>query len=179
MLKQHNQVFQGLFLLCDMLVVSAAWLLAYYVRFEWGPIPAPLGTPPLTNYMPILIFVWVIWPTVLRLFGLYHVSRGTQLIRETVRVVQAASLAALITMAVAFLFWEKQYSFSRGVFVYFWLIASALVVAERVLLRRVLEGFRARGYNLRHVLVIGSGELAHSVARKMREHPGLGFQIRG
>ncbi|MGH7820535.1 MAG: nucleoside-diphosphate sugar epimerase/dehydratase, partial [Candidatus Binatia bacterium] len=179
MLKQHHQVFQGLFLLCDMVVVSAAWLLAYYLRFEWGPIPAPLGTPPITNYLPVLLFVWVIWPTVLRIFGLYHVSRGTQLAREAVRVAQASSLAALITMSVAFLFWEKQYSFSRGVFVYFWLLAIVLVVGERILLRKVLELFRARGYNLRHVLVIGSGELAESVARKIREHPGLGFQVRG
>ena len=81
--------------------------------------------------------------------------------------------------SLAFLFWEKNYSFSRGVFFYFWVLAVVMLVAERILLRQVLAMFRARGYNQRHVLIIGSGELAQSVARKIAEHPGLGFRIRG
>ena len=34
MLKQHGQLFQGLYFAADMVVVSLAWVLAYYVRFE-------------------------------------------------------------------------------------------------------------------------------------------------
>jgi len=178
-LKQHHQLFQGLFFFADMLVVSAAWVLAYYLRFEWGPISAPKGTPPMANYLPMVLFVWVIWGVALRGFGLYHMTRGTQAIHETIRVAQASTLALLVFMSVAFLFWEKDYSFSRGVFFYFWLLAVAMLVAERLALRQVLALFRARGYNLRHVLIIGSGELAHGVANKIAEHPGLGFTIRG
>ena len=179
MLKQHQKLFRRFFLLADMVVVTLAWVLAYYLRFDWGPIPAVLGRPPLENYLPMVIFVWVIWGTAFRSLGLYHVTRGTQFLYEGAKVVQASSLAALITMAVAFLFWEKQYSFSRGVFVYFWLVAIVLVVLERIVLRAVLEFFRARGFNLRHLLVVGTGELGRSVARKISEHPGLGFQMRG
>ncbi|HSD10255.1 MAG TPA: undecaprenyl-phosphate glucose phosphotransferase [Candidatus Binatia bacterium] len=179
MLKQHHQLFQGLFLFADMLVVSAAWVLAYYLRFEWGPIPAPKGTPPMANYLPMVLFVWVIWGVTLRLFGLYHVTRGTQAMHEVIRVTQASTLSVLVFMSVAFLFWEKDYSFSRGVFFYFWVLAVVMLVAERMLLRQALALFRARGYNQRHVLIIGSGELAQSVARKIAEHPGLGFTIRG
>ncbi len=179
MLKQHHQLFQGLFFFSDMIVVSAAWVLAYFLRFEWGPIPAPKGTPPMANYLPMVLFVWIIWGVTLRLFGLYHVTRGTQAMHEVIRVAQASTLSVLVFMAVAFLFWEKNYSFSRGVFFYFWVLAVVMLVAERILLRQVLTIFRARGYNQRHVLIIGSGELAQSVARKIAEHPGLGFRIRG
>jgi len=179
LLKQHHQVFQGLFFFADMLVVSAAWVLAYYLRFEWGPIPAPKGTPPMANYLPMALFVWVIWGVTLRLFGLYHVTRGTQAMHEAIRVAQASTLSVLVFMSVAFLFWEKDYSFSRGVFFYFWVLAVVMLVVERLLLREVLGLFRARGYNQRHVLIIGSGDLAQSVARKIAEHPGLGFTIRG
>jgi Undecaprenyl-phosphate glucose phosphotransferase len=179
LLKQHHQVFQGLFFFADMLVVSVAWVLAYYLRFEWGPIPAPKGTPPMANYLPMALFVWVIWGVTLRLFGLYHVTRGTQAMHEAIRVAQASTLSVLVFMSVAFLFWEKDYSFSRGVFFYFWVLAVVMLVAERLLLREVLGLFRARGYNQRHVLIIGSGDLAQSVARKIAEHPGLGFTIRG
>ena len=179
MLKQHHEIFQRLFLVADMVFVAAAWLLAYSLRFHWGPIDAPLGTPPLANYLPMTLFVWVIWPPVLRAFGLYNVSRSTSSLKIIVRLTQAASLAALITMAVAFLFWEKQYSFSRGVFVYFWMLAAFLLVLERLTLRQVLEFFRARGYNLRYMLIVGTGELAGQVARAIRRHPGLGFEVRG
>jgi Undecaprenyl-phosphate glucose phosphotransferase len=178
-LKQHHQLFQGLFFFADMVVVSAAWVLAYYLRFEWGPIPAPKGTPPMANYLPMVLFVWVIWGVTLRLFGLYHVTRGTQAMHEVIRVAQASTLSVLVFMSVAFLFWEKDYSFSRGVFFYFWVLAVVMLVAERMLLRQVIAVFRARGYNQRHVLIIGSGDLAQGVARKIAEHPGLGFTIRG
>ena len=179
MLKQNHQLFQGFFFVADMAVVSAAWVLAYYLRFEWGPISAPKGIPPMTNYLPMLLFVWVIWGSSLRGFGLYHITRGTQAIHESVRVAQASTLAVLVFMAVAFLFWEKDYSFSRGVFFYFWVLAVVMLVAERLVLRKILEFFRAQGYNLRHVLIIGSGELAQTVAKKIAEHPGLGFTVRG
>jgi Undecaprenyl-phosphate glucose phosphotransferase len=178
-LKQHHQLFQGLFFFADMVVVSAAWVLAYYLRFEWGPIPAPKGTPPMANYLPMVLFVLVIWGVTLRLFGLYHVTRGTQAMHEVIRVAQATTLSVLVFMSVAFLFWEKEYSFSRGVFFYFWVLAVVMLVVERILLRQLLAIFRARGYNQRHVLIIGSGDLAQSVARKIAEHPGLGFTIRG
>jgi Undecaprenyl-phosphate glucose phosphotransferase len=178
-LKQHHQIFQGLFFLADMIVVSAAWVLAYYLRFEWGPIPALKGTPPMANYLPMVLFVWVIWGVALHGFGLYHMTRGTQAMNEAFRVAQASTLSLLVFMSVAFLFWEKDYSFSRGVFFYFWVLAVTMLVAERLVLRQVLALFRARGYNLRHVLIIGSGELAHGVAKKIAEHPGLGFTIRG
>ncbi|MGH7806071.1 MAG: nucleoside-diphosphate sugar epimerase/dehydratase, partial [Candidatus Binatia bacterium] len=179
MLKQHNQIFIAAFVVADMLVVAMAWLLAYYIRFDWGPVPAPLGRPPFSNYLPMVLFVWAIWGTVLRAFGLYHVTRGSGLRHEAIRVVQASSLAIIVLMAVAFLFWEKNVSFSRGVFVYFWLLACALLVAERVALRYVLSMLRARGYNQRYILVVGAGELAEHVARKIAAHPGLGFVVRG
>ena len=179
MLKQNRQIFQGLFFVADMTVVSLAWIFAYYMRFDWGPIPAPKGIPPMTNYLPMVLFVWVIWAVALRSFGLYHVTRGTQAMNEAIRVAQASTLSVLVFMSVAFLFWEKDYSFSRGVFFYFWVLAVAMLVAERLVMRQVLAAFRARGYNLRHVLIIGSGDLAQTVAGKIAEHPGLGFTIRG
>jgi Undecaprenyl-phosphate glucose phosphotransferase len=178
-LKQHHQLFQRSFFVADMVVVSAAWVMAYFLRFDWGPIPAPKGIPPMSNYLPMVLFVWVIWGTLLRWFGLYHLTRGTQAIQEAIRVAQASTLSVLVFMSVAFLFWEKDYSFSRGVFFYFWVLAVAMLVAERLVLRQILAVFRARGYNLRHVLIVGSGELAEIVARKISEHPGLGFTVRG
>jgi Undecaprenyl-phosphate glucose phosphotransferase len=178
-LKQHHQLFQGFFFVADMVVVSAAWVLAYYLRFQWGPFSAPKGIPPMENYVPMVLFIWLIWGVALRSFGLYHVTRGTQAIDEVIRVAQACTLSVLVFMSVAFLFWEKDYSFSRGVFVYLWGLAVAMLAAERIVLRQILALFRARGYNLRHVLIVGSGELAESVARKIAEHPGLGFTVRG
>ena len=157
MLKRHRQIFQGLFFLADMTVVSLAWVFAYYMRFDWGPIPAPKGIPPMTNYLPMVLFIWVIWAAALRWFGLYHITRGTQAMNEAIRVAQASTLSVLVFMSVAFLFWEKDYSFSRGVFFYFWVLAVLMLVAERLLLRQMLAAFRAHGYNLRYVLIVGSG----------------------
>ena len=46
-------------------------------------------------------------------------------------------------------------------------------------LRRVLKYFREKGYNLRHVLIVGAGELAKKLAEKINLHPEIGFNIVG
>ena len=47
------------------------------------------------------------------------------------------------------------------------------------LVRVILAEFRKRGFNLRHVLIVGSGELGQSLAEKFNQHPEFGLKIVG
>ena len=47
MLSRHSQLFATAVFLMDALLVSGAWLAAYWLRFAALGIPAPLGVPPL------------------------------------------------------------------------------------------------------------------------------------
>jgi exopolysaccharide biosynthesis polyprenyl glycosylphosphotransferase len=54
-----------------------------------------------------------------------------------------------------------------------------LTLATRVVMRLSFERLRARGYNLRYVLVVGAGPRALAFAEKLEAHRELGLRVRG
>ncbi len=179
MLKKHAQLFEGLFTASDLIVVSVAWVLSYWLRFVSGYLPVDKGIPPLADYLRMLIFVWPIWAYVFRRFNLYRPMRGQGRIREILNVVRANSFAIVLLLAVTYLFREKSVPFSRAVFVIFWFTSTTLLVSSRSLIRTLLRDMRSRGYNLRYVLIVGSGQLANKVASRILAHPEFGIQLLG
>ena len=69
--------------------------------------------------------------------------------------------------------------FSRLMLVLFWLISSTVVVLKRLSVRGVLSYYRRRGYNLKHVVIIGSGQLAYQYAQDIAQNPQLGYSVMG
>ncbi|RIL06643.1 MAG: undecaprenyl-phosphate glucose phosphotransferase [Proteobacteria bacterium] len=179
MLKQKRQLFELLFMGADLFVVSCAWILAYWIRFETEFIPADKGTPPLSDYLPLLLFIWLIWAFVFRRMGLYRPMRGVRRSRELWQLIQANIFCTLSLIAVTYLFREKSVPFSRLVFVYFGALCIILTAGERSLLRYFLREVRRRGYNLRYMLVVGSGKVASDLVVRVRMQREIGIQLLG
>ncbi|MFN8389701.1 MAG: undecaprenyl-phosphate glucose phosphotransferase [Bdellovibrionota bacterium] len=179
MLKRHSQLFEGFFAATDLLVVSIAWLVSYWVRFSLGVIPIEKGVPEFSDYVRMLIFVWLIWAFVFRRFALYRPMRGTSRFREAWLLVRANAFSVILLLAATYLFREKSVPFSRAVFVIFWLFATLFTIASRSSIRVLLRYLRRRGYNLRYALIVGSGALAQKVMRSMLGHPEFGTELIG
>ncbi|MCC6954088.1 MAG: undecaprenyl-phosphate glucose phosphotransferase [Deltaproteobacteria bacterium] len=179
MLKKNAQLFEGLFAATDLAFISFAWLFSYWVRFQSGFIPVDKGVPLIGDYLKVLIFVWIIWAFVFRRFGLYRPMRGTARLREIWMVVKANSFSILIFLAVTYLFREKSVPFSRLVFGIFWFVSTVSLVGSRTLIRQALRTMRRRGYNIRYVIVVGAGELAAKVVKRLRQQPEYGLDILG
>ncbi len=179
MLKRHAQLFENLFRVSDLLVVSISWLLSYWIRFSSGLLPVDKGVPPIDDYMRMLVFVWLIWAFVFRRFKLYGAMRGAGRLREVWRVVRANSFSVLFFVAMTYLFWEKSSPYSRLVFGIFWVVSTLSLIGARAAIRALLRLLRAQGYNLRYVLVVGAGELAEKVVQRIQQHPEFGFVCMG
>ena len=174
MLKKHTQLFEALFVASDLIVASAAWALSYWIRFESNLLTVEKGIPEIMDYARILLFVWLIWAYVFRRFKLYRPKRGSNRGSEIWKVIRANSLSVILLLALTYLFREKSVPFSRLVFLVFWMVSTVMLVGSRLAIRQFLRAMRKRGYNLRHVLVVGSGELAENVVRGMEAHPEYG-----
>jgi Undecaprenyl-phosphate glucose phosphotransferase len=179
MLKKHAQLFEGLFVASDLVVVTVAWLFSYYLRFHSGLIPVEKGIPPLGDYIRLLLFVWLIWALVFRKFGLYRPMRGVSRLREIWLLVRANCLAVLVVVAFTYLFREKTVPFSRLVFVIFAVSSTVATIAARSAIRSFLRAMRMRGFNMRYVLIVGAGELAKKVGRRILDHPEYGVELIG
>lgn len=179
MLKQRSQLFEFLFVSADLLVVSLAWIAAYWIRFETEIVPVSKGVPLFQNYYSMLFFIWLIWAFVFKRTGLYRPMRGSKPRKEIWLLLNANLMALVVFIAATYLFREKSVPFSRLVFVYFGILVTVGTILQRSFLRYVLREIRRRGYNLRYLLIVGAGQLAGDVAARIRRRRELGIEVIG
>lgn len=179
MLKQKRQLFELLFMVSDLLVVTCAWFIAYWLRFKTDLVPIPKGIPPFSHYLSLVLFIWLIWAFVYKRFGLYRPMRGVRRTREVWLLIQSNVLGILMLLSLTYLFREKSVPFSRLVFLYFGVLSITFTVLQRMMLRFLLREVRRRGYNLRYLLIVGAGKVAGDIATRIRLHKELGIQLLG
>lgn len=179
MLKEKRQLFEAVFMAIDLVVVSIAWLLAYWLRFETDWVAIEKGVPNFMHYLSMTLFIWLIWAFVFKRMGLYKPMRGVRRTHELWALVNANALAVLLFIAVTYLFREKSVPFSRLVFVYFGFLATVFTTLQRSVLRSLLREIRRRGYNLRYLLLVGEGAVATDIAERIRNQRELGIQLVG
>ena len=175
MLKKHSQFFESLLFIADIFVIVTSWLFAYYLRFYSGLISIDKGIPPLNIYIILIIPIILIWGFAFKVFGLYRPKRIASHLSEIFDIIKACILAVLVLVAVTFFF--RQYEFSRLVFLLFAAINIAALSLERWLFREVLRYLRKQGYNIRHALIVGTGELSKEILKRIEMHPEVGLKV--
>src|SRR4030042_3588009 len=178
MLKKHAQFFKSLFIISDLLVLSLAWVLSYFLRFYTDLIVAPtLGVPPLSTYIEFLLPLWIIWGLVSNRMNLYRPRKTEHFDREFWDITKCLFLTFLIMIVVIYL--SRRFEFSRLAFFYFWMIGLLGLNLTRLIARRTLKLLRRRGYNQRFAVIAGTGELGLKVFRRIKIHSELGIQVIG
>jgi Undecaprenyl-phosphate glucose phosphotransferase len=178
-LKAHSRLFAQLTLAGDLVQIAGCWLLAYYLRFfVVGPASRFRDIPPLDGYLLQLLPILVVWGFAFRAFGLYRPRRLASHLSEWADIAKASSLGVLVLVAaMTFLF--REYDYSRIVILYFWILSIVSVSFSRAVFREALRFARRRGYNVRYALVVGSGEPAAEMVRRVRRRPDVGIQVLG
>ena len=64
-------------------------------------------------------------------------------------------------------------------FLCFWVLNILALFFFRGIIREILRALRRRGYNLRHILIVGTDRLAREVAQKINRHLEFGLNIVG
>jgi len=178
MLKKHAQFFESLFIISDLLILSAAWVLSYFLRFTILLINIPVvGVPPFLHYLEFLLPLWIIWALVSNRLKLYHSRRTDYHLKEHVDIAKSLTFTLLVLIAVIYLF--KRFDFSRLAFIYFWAVSFLGLNGLRFFIRKILRRLRKSGYNRRFGLIVGAGELGQQVLENIELYPELGIQIIG
>ena len=177
MLKKYAQVFISILFIADLISVVFSWLAAFFIRFVLELFPLRHTLPVFSDYLIFLLFISIVFPLCLLGYDLYKPMRGKKLFDEFVNIFKAVSISIVILTAITFFYRENSYS--RIVMLLFWLLSIITITLSRFYLRRTLKYFREKGYNLRHVLIVGAGDLAKNLAEKINLHPEIGFNIVG
>lgn len=174
MLKQHNELFKGFLVVIDLGFVTLAWWFAYFLRFhtELFIEPEPYV---LRHYFTAWLLILVIWAGVFELCDFYRPRRTSTYRREVLDLIKASTLALLVFLGMVFLI--RELILSRIVVITFWLGSILLLNLSHMVFREGLRFLRRRGYNLRHVLIIGMPAQVEPLLSRLKAYRHLGLRI--
>jgi exopolysaccharide biosynthesis polyprenyl glycosylphosphotransferase len=115
-----------------------------------------------------------------RVFRLQGAFSYTQ---EAIKVFKAVAVSSLLIVAWAFLFRGgfafREFSYSRGIFLYDFAFALVIFTTFHLFLRYVQTLFRKRGINLIPTLIVGTNTEAEQTVRELKERTDLGYRVIG
>ena len=191
-MKRYNRLLVAYYVITDALLGSAAFALAYLLRFETSLsnlIPVTKGQPPFGQYVNMLPFIGLLVPIAFQVQGLYRLRRGRSRVDDFFAVF-VGSILAVVLGIIGTLYFQTYYvpdelkdqgvyEVSQPVWALFLAITVAFSYASRELVREALERRWRAGIGLKRVLIAGAGDLGRLVADKVLEHRELGFKVVG
>ncbi len=169
MIDQRKRIFAFNIWLLDLVLTAASFLLAYRFRllFELEG----------HTVMPVQVYLWLLaiilptWAVLLPVFGVYA---EPALRSQILRLSKAIGFAWLVMLAVQFFVSQDQ---SNRLIVLFTLVINyLLLVSYRVILFKITKH---GALDIRHVAVVGTGQIAQNFARTIEAHRDWGLKLVG
>jgi Undecaprenyl-phosphate glucose phosphotransferase len=178
MIKDNQKVFNRLLVVMDALITGASFILSYFIKFyilENGPGP---GVLPVTSYIELLILIVPAYILLYYQCNVYTPKRTARRRNEIYNIIQANTIGIAAIIIVLYMI-VKEINFSRSVMVIFYLLNIFLDSMSRVVLRKTLQSMRSRGYNLKHILLVGYSRAAEEYIKRIMDNPQWGYAVCG
>ncbi|HKI83372.1 MAG TPA: sugar transferase, partial [Candidatus Krumholzibacteria bacterium] len=136
------------------------------------------------SYLPLLPVVLVIWGTLLLSSRQYRSHRTVPLLEEATDIVRITLLGAGILILTIFVFRLDELLLGNDKISRLWILLLAsvsccLLLSEKLAIRATARYVRARGFNYRSVLVVGTGPAGQEIAHALAAHRYWGFKVLG
>jgi putative colanic acid biosynthesis UDP-glucose lipid carrier transferase len=169
MLKQSSSFFDAVLRVADPLLVAISGVVAYRIYLGSWDMPGHY----VSALLAATLAAFLLFPA----FRLYQSQRGMSFIEEARGLFLTWLLLAVTGGAYLFLT-KTGAEYSRG-WALLWTLGGVFVhIATRAVLRGFVRSLRRHGRNLRHVLIVGAGPHARSVAARLREAAWAGLSVR-
>ncbi len=173
MLKQHATLFRRAVIIFDLFIILISFFIAYYIRntIEGNKILS------ITEYIwlfPVLSFLWILF---LYLSGMYNSFRFKTISQVILIIYQSAYLSFLSFAGIIYLL--KIPHISRLFMLLIFLVVSLLLTIEKLLLIAIFRRLRKKGFNYRNILIVGTGKMARSFVKWIKENREFGLNIIG
>ncbi len=195
MIRERNQTFKLAFIGVDLVLSALAAASAFILHFEivspekkleviphadsilspgvlfpeeYAAAAAYLFLGAVITFMQVIVFIAT---------DLYHPRRGLNFTREMLAITRGVMINLMLVLVLVFFL--RVTSFSRLVVVYIACFSILYHSVGHFVFRKILEQMRARGYNIRRVLILGTGPSAQSFARTLLRHSIYGYRVVG
>ena len=179
MIRRNQQQLNRINVLTDAILVFLSYMFASWLWLS--VIRKDTNMAALANWnsgVGLAAALYALWTViVLGMLRVYRVNRFKRMSQE-LRNIVLGNLIALVTLA-ALLYLFRLQDFSRGVLGIYYVTVVATMVLKRLVVRYTLRYFRAKGYNLKHNLVVGGGHMARRYAEAVEKDKSLGVHLAG
>ena len=182
MIKNNQQHFNRLHVVFDAIVVVLSYSFAWWLKFASGIVDREIGVLSFEFYMKALILIVPLYLFLYYAFNLYAPKRVQGRRLELSNIIMANTIGILIVFAGFFLvlsYSEDAKNFSRSMFVYFYVINIVFEEIERLFIRAFLRSIRRRGYNQKHILLVGYSKAAEQYIDRIKQNPQWGYDVQG
>lgn len=167
-LREHSILLLWVSRLLDICIFLAACLAAYMIVF---------GAKSLRpDYEVAVTLSALVFLSVFQLAGLYRTWRGEEFVAELASLFVAWNIVFAVLVFLAAIT-KTTADFSRAWLLMWYTGGFTLLFLQRLGLRHFLKNMRRRGFNLRHIIVIGSHELGDQVLQRLADSVDSGFSI--
>ena len=177
MIRRNQDFLNKVNIVLDMLLVVLAYVLSAWLWLDIldGQEDNMAALSGKSILMSIVYAVALFF--LLSMFGFYSTTRTRRLVWKLKTILMATTLAMLLSSSVLFVL--KLVDFSRGVLLLFYVFTLLLIMGKYTAMRLAFNELRSHGFNLKHVVIVGTGGLAKQFARDAEADPGLGMHILG
>lgn len=173
MIKDNKKILNAFFSLLDAMICFVSIILAYSLHF-WHYEGFHIE---MSYYMKLQLCIIPVYFFLYHYFELHDSFRYKSLISEVGKIFQANFVGVVFIFVLVFFL--KEVHVSRSVILLFGFINVTLSSLFRFLLRRLLRRMRAKGYNLKHLLLVGWNDVSAEFYDRVLLNHSLGYDFVG
>lgn len=172
MIKGNQKYFNRLHVLLDALIIAASYGLSWMIKFYDDGVT-------MMNHMYIVGLLCII-PMYLILYAVFNVysPKRVQTLKEEIGNIVKSNTMGLVIFIMA-LYMLHQPHFSRQMMFIFYVINNVAEIIFRNCIRWVLRKIRNRGFNQKHILLVGYSRAAEGYIDRIKTNPQWGYHIMG
>jgi len=177
MIKRSSQALVVWFISWDLVLTAAAWVGAYYLRFNSGWIPLYKPSPEIYLCFRSIPLVMLLSVVAYHITGQYTIHRLRRFREEMIGVIKGTALLSLLVMATTF-YRQDPYD-SRATMVLFTMLTTSGILTWRRLSWYAIRYVRSCGYNQSLAIIVGTGRVARKTAWALRHASWMGIRNLG
>jgi Undecaprenyl-phosphate glucose phosphotransferase len=165
--------------LLDALVIIATYGLSWYLWLSGNVkiLDSGMGILPVEVYMAALIAIVPAYLILYNAFDMYSSKRTARSAYEIFNIIKANTIGILGIMVVFYAF--KIPDFSRGLIAAFYISNIIVESLMRKAVRYGLRQMRSKGYNIKHIMLVGYSRAAEEYIDKITANPEWGYEVCG
>lgn len=178
MIKDNQKVFNRLMVIIDAAITAASFMLAYFFKFYVLNDGPGLGVLPVEIYFRLSLFVTPVYMLIYYFCSVYAPKRTVRKRFEIYGIVKANSIG-ILTLIILLYMIIREFNVSRSVMAFFYIFNIFITSGFRICLRDGLRTIRKKGYNLKHILLVGYSRAAESYIDRLTDNPQWGYAAMG